>query len=232
MSAVRKTATRPLGLASLMAIVLSTAACSGAAFEECVERPMAPGTARQGFELIDVPTGQVWLTRDWELEEFQSFSLPVSWSLWRKNDPRTGAASRGAFLRSPGCALGEFTYMRAHGREFLHVVNLQNFGEEPDGTDGLIRDVSLNKHHSITYDEGGPIEVLTNPEGERFVLVARTLEDAPEIPTLPDGWTVTRAQLAAPFTFDLDGEVSVLRMDNEDSFQGPVPDDVSIPLIE
>ncbi|MEL6486204.1 MAG: hypothetical protein AAFQ13_03550 [Pseudomonadota bacterium] len=226
MSALRKVLT----LASLAAIAMSTAACSGAQIEQCVDRPLKPSAKRQGFELIDLPSGEVWLTRDWELEDFRSFSLPLSWSLWRKNDPRTGAASGGSFMRSPGCELGEFTYMRAHGREFLHVVNLHNLGERPKGTDGLIRAVALTKHHALRFDEGGPIEVLTNPEGERFALIARTLDDTPDTPTLPDGWTITRARLAAPFSVNLDGEVSVLRMDNEDSFQGPLPAGVAIPL--
>ena len=221
----------PVALVGAFVIALSISACSGGGeVEECVARPLTPSGTRQGFELIDIPSGRVWLTREWEVADFQSFALPLTWSLWRKNDPRTGAASQGKFLRSPGCALGEFTYMRAHGREFLHVVNLENLGKEPEGTDGLILEVSLNKHHTLTFDEGGPIEILTNPAGERFVLIARTLEDVADTPTLPDGWTLTRARLAQDFTVQLDGEVRVLRTDNEDSFQGPLPADVSVPL--
>lgn len=212
-----------LGCASLL-----VAACSGAKVEQCVERLWEPTGGRQGFELIDVVSGEVWLTKDWTLQDFETFDLPISQALWLKNDPRTGAARSGKFLRSPGCELGEFTYMQAHGREFLHVVDLDGMGTELDD-EGLIRAVQLNKHHDLGFTEGAEVEVLTNPSGQRFVLVAKTLLEVEDAPSVPEGWSLESFVLAAPFKVQLDGKVSVLRMDNEDSFQGPLPADAIIP---
>ena len=118
--------------------------------------------------------------------------------------------------------------MSAHGREFVHVVNLENFGEEPDGSDGLINAVTLNKHHSIRFDAGDPIEILSDPTGQRYVLVARTLESAAEEPSLPDGWTLAQRTLSHALDVALDGEVTILRMDTKDSFQGPIAAEVKI----
>ncbi|MEO1489251.1 MAG: hypothetical protein AAFR88_07440, partial [Pseudomonadota bacterium] len=143
---------------ALIALASLTAACSGAEIEQCTARLWTPTAKKQGFELIDLPSGEVWLTRDWDQQTFNAFDLPLSWSLWRKNDPRTGAASSGRFLHSPGCEAGEFTYMKALGREFLHVVDLANMGETPPGTGGLVRMVSLTKHHVIKWDAGAPIQ--------------------------------------------------------------------------
>ncbi|MEO1730089.1 MAG: hypothetical protein AAFR64_05070 [Pseudomonadota bacterium] len=187
-----------------------------------------PTGTRQGFELVDVVSGEVWLTKDWTVQDFEKFDLPISQALWLKNDPRTGAAQSGKFLRSPGCEPGQFTYMQAHGREFLHVVDLDGLPRELDDK-GLIRAVQLNKHHSLNFDEGAQIEVLSDPSGQRFVLIARTLLEVEDDPSLPEGWSLESFVLAAPFKVQLDGKVSVLRMDNEDSFQGPLPADAIFP---
>ena len=212
-----------LGCASLL-----VAACSGPKVEQCTERLWDPTGARQGFELIDLVSGEVWLTKDWTLQEFERFELPISQSLWLKNDPRTGVAQSGKFLKSPGCERGEFTYMQAHGREFLHVVDMDGMATELDD-EGLIMAVQLNKHHSLGFNEGAEVKVLSDPSGQRFILVARTLLDVKDVPSVPEGWSLESFVLAAPFKVQLDGKVSVLRMDNEDSFQGPLPADAIIP---
>ncbi|MEO0419045.1 MAG: hypothetical protein AAF249_09280 [Pseudomonadota bacterium] len=220
--------------ALLAILTVATGSCSDVAIERCVERAMKLGGAKdgakQGFELIDLSSREVWLTRDWDPEEFSNFSLPPDWIMWRKNDPRTSAVDSGSFRHSPDCASGEFTYMTALGREFLHVVNLQNFGEVSAETQGLIRAVTLTKHHETQWEAGTVLRVLTDPDGQRYLLIARTWPVPQQDPTLPDGWTLERITLEAPFTFALDGEVQVLRMDNEDSFQGPLPKDLEIPV--
>lgn len=215
---------------SLLSLALATSACSEVEIEKCVERQWVATKGNRGFELIDLGSRQVWATRDWEVADFEAFNLPLSWSLWRKNDPRTRAATSGRILRSPGCEAGQYTYMKALGREFMHVVNLDNFGEVSDASQGLIRAVQLNKHHELSFEQGGPIQVLTAPDGQRFVLIARTLSPAADTPTVPDGWTLERGTLAEPFRVLLDGPVTVLRTDNEDSFQGPLPEKIAIPL--
>jgi hypothetical protein len=200
------------------------------AVETCVPRdPGLPlrrpteGQRRPGFELIDWLGGDAWLTLDWTVAEFEAVSLGWSRPFWRKNDPRRGTADGGRFLRSPGCAAdGEFTYLNAYGREFVQVVELQEL-PSPGGPAG-IREVRLKKYHVVSFDPGTRVRVLHSPTGERFVLVAETFTRMSE-PTLPDGWTLTEHTPASPAVVVLVGEVRVLRLDNEDSFQGPLSDD-------
>ena len=214
---------------TLVCVSLLTAACgSSAEIDQCVERAWKPGVGTQGFELVNVASGEVWLTREWSVEEFEKFELPFSQFLWVKNDPRVGAAQSGKFLRSPGCEPDEFTYMEAHGRKFLHVVDLIDLGDDLD-EEGLVRAIQLNKHHSVVYDEGKAVEILTDPSGQRFILVAKTLLEVADDPTVPEGWTLESFVLTEPFNVELDGKVTILRLDNEDSFQGPLPADMIIP---
>ncbi|MEL6238925.1 MAG: hypothetical protein AAFQ90_10075 [Pseudomonadota bacterium] len=219
MSFSSKRPNRSLTCAIVTVFALTCAACSKIEVETCAARPMQPGKTNQGFELIDLGKGQVWATKDWDTEAFNAFTLPLDWSMWRKNDPRTRASTQGQFLRSPGCEPGGFTYMTAFGREFLHVVDLKTYGETLEGTQDLIRSVSLTKHHEVIWEAGAPIQVLTDPEGLPHFLVARTTPIPADGPTVPEGWRLKTGVLAEPFTLSLDGAVTVLRMDNEDAFQ-------------
>ena len=112
------------------------------------------------------------------------------------------------------------------------MVDLDNFGEAPDGTEGLINAVSLTKHHKVSWEAGAPFQTLTSPDGLRYVLIARAVPVPLIDPTLPPGWALSKATLADPFSVSLDGQVTVLRMDNEDSFQGPLDADLVIPVVE
>ncbi|MEL6347740.1 MAG: hypothetical protein AAFV53_31835 [Myxococcota bacterium] len=176
---------------------------------------------RAGYELINVSGGGVWLTRDWSLEAYADFSLPFSWLGWRKNDPRRGVTDGGRLLRSPGCEPGQYSYMRAFDREFVQVVQLQPLKRRA----GLVHEVQLEKYHQVEYAANQSVKVLSRPDGNRYILVAETVERSGE-PTLPDGWTITEHVLDSDLQVDLFGEVTVIRLDNEDSFQGPLPDSV------
>ena len=180
--------------------------------------------SRAGFEILNPVLGGVWLTREWTVEAFEAFSFPWTWPLWLKNDPRRGVADGGRFLRSPGCAEeGEFTYMRAFGREFVKVVDLQSMPASLE--DGRVRRVELEKHHVLTYAQGSTVRTLQSPEQERFVLVAETFARTGP-PIVPTGWTLNEHTLQQPVEVALTEQVSVLRLSNEDSFQGPIPSDV------
>ena len=221
---------RQLGLLALVSCAAGCgllAAWEPAQIEACVERaPGLPsqralsGAVRAGFEIVDPLGGGVWLTRDWTVDAYEDFTFPWSWLHWQKNDPRRGVADAGRFLRSPGCpADGQFTYMTAFGREFVQVVDLRAMPTRLEG--GRIRRIELEKHHVLSYAASSTVRVLASPEGERFILVAETFERTQE-PSVPQGWTLDAFELRQPVEVDLTGDVSVLRMTNEDSFQGPL----------
>jgi hypothetical protein len=190
--------------------------------EICVpERPMARGEVRAGYELVDVGRHEVWATRDFTEEEFRSLSLPLLWPLWFKNGPRIPDADHSRFLRSPGCPPGAFTYLRAFGKRFVKVVDLHRLRTEPEGSKN-VRRVELEKHHVLTYEAGRAVHILQDAAGERFIRVSRAYPQTETPPTLPERWTVASRVLSEELRVELTGLVTVLRLDNEDSYQGPI----------
>ena len=193
--------------------------------ESCVSRKPDFSGGEAGYELIDLLNKEVWLTPDFTAEEYAAFSPPFSWF---KNDPRAMMGDQqGEFLRSPGCAEpGQYTYLRAFDKEFLNVVKLVSMDQPADGQ-GLIRRTELEKYHLLTYAAGSTVYILRNPTGEQFIGVSRSVERSSDTFTLPDGWTLTSHALSEDLPVELSGTVSVLRTDNEDSFQGPLPEGIS-----
>ena len=197
--------------------------CSRIDRETCV--PTAPDFEGDGpgYELIDIVRREVWATRDWLPEDFAAISLPFR---WQKNDPRIPVHDGGRFLRSPGCAEdGLFSYMDAFGRHFLQVVKLNSVGRAVDDR-GLIRRTELEKYHVLHFAAGSTVSILRSPTGEEFIGVSRSLERRVVAPSLPDGWTLSERLLPAAVEYSLVGDVSVLRLENEDSYQGPLPEDI------
>lgn len=172
-----------------------------------------------GYELIDILRRDVWATRDWSPSEFSEFSPPT---LWGKNDPRLALHDGGRFLRSPACAEdGQFSYLYAFDRRFLHVVELKAFPRSAD-IKGHITKVELEKNHVLRFAAGSKMNVLTSPTGHRYVGVSRSLERSASSPTLSSGWTLTEKLLLNDVEIELTGVITVLRLDNQDSYQGPV----------
>ena len=204
-------------------LTIALTGCNGHADREnCVERDPTLERRDAGYELIDLRGRRVWLTTEWTPDEYANFSLPFSRVFWRKNDPRIGLPDQSRFLRSPGCdSDGQFTYMHAFDREFLQVVRLGKIHRPRDGY-GLIRRIELKKHHVLTFTAGRTVSILENPAGEQFILVSRSLDRLTDTPTLPDDWTLEERSLTENLQVDLVGNVSVLRLDNEDSYQGPL----------
>ncbi|MEL6445558.1 MAG: hypothetical protein AAFQ86_15125, partial [Bacteroidota bacterium] len=197
--------------------------------EHCAADAPVLGEEGSGYEVLNLAGRDVWATRDWTPEAFEAFSFPATWLLWRKNDPRVGLADRAEFLQSPGCERGTYSHMAAFDRRFVQVVELIDL-REPADDDGLVRRVSLEKYHVLHFDAGRTVRVLASPTGERFIEVSWTLLRKAYTPTLPTGWTLTSHRLSEPLRIELLGRVSALRMDNQDSFQGPLTGAVPLGL--
>jgi hypothetical protein len=212
--------------AAILIMATIPAGCAPVGEEElCVSRsPVLEGDGAF-YELIDLLNLKVWGTPDFTPQEYAAFAPPF---LWQKNDPRTMMGDHtGEFLRSPGCAEpGQYTYLWAFDKEFLNVVRLISMGQPADG-EGLIQRTELEKYHLLTYSAGSTVHILENPTGERFIGVSRSADRSSDTFTLPDGWALTSHVLSAELEVNLSGIVSVLRTDNEDSFQGPLPGGIS-----
>jgi hypothetical protein len=195
--------------------------CEDVKREVCV--PLAPDFegSGPGYELIDIVRHEVWATRDWLPKEFAEFSPSLR---WQKNDPRIPLHDGGRFLRSPGCVKdGQYSYMRAFDRRFLKVVEL-NAMPRPVDNRGLIRKTELEKYHMLYFAAGSTVSMLQSPTGQRFIGVSKSLDRSLVTPSIPDSWTLTEELLSEGLEVNLVGKVSVLRLENEDSYQGPMAD--------
>lgn len=192
-------------------------------FAETGPGPAGPGRAGPGYELISLVRGEAWATRDWTPEDYAAFSPPLSWSFWFKNDPRLGLADQARFTRSPGCdEEGRFSYMTAFGRTFVLAARpraLTLGGDER----GLITGVEVEKHHVLRFAAGRTLEVLENPEGRRFIAVSAPLRRATPAPELPAGWSLAARVATEDLEVALSGAVTVIRLANGVSYQGPLP---------
>jgi hypothetical protein len=193
--------------------------------EDCVSRKPSLEGIGAFYELIDLKNKEVWGTPDFSAEEYNGFSAPF---LWQKNEPRVSMSevSKSGFLRSPGCpAAGQYTYMQAFDRDFLNVVWLISLNQPLDN-DGLIRATELEKYHLLVFPPGATVYILESPDLERFIGVSRSTDRTTDSFTLPDGWNLTEHVLSQELQVELSGTVNVLRTDNEDSFQGPLPENL------
>lgn len=191
----------------------------------CRPNPPSFKDGEAGYEIINLIGREVWGTGNWTPESFAEFSLPLFWVFWQKNDPRIPSADDGRFLKSPGCAEGQYSYMRAFDREFLQVVRLISVNNRLDDK-GLIRKTELEKYHILHYSAGRTVSILLSPGGEQFIGVSRSLDRSSDLPTLPEGWILKDHHLIADMQVDLLGTVSVLRLDNKDSYQGPLSENI------
>ncbi|MEO1270729.1 MAG: hypothetical protein AAFX99_21805, partial [Myxococcota bacterium] len=162
-----------------------------------------------------------WLGRDLTQDEFNAIDLPEGWI---KNQPREGEPDESAFARSPDAAAeGEFTDAEHFGHSWRHNATVIE-ANTPLDDDGLLRLNRIAKFHEIRFNAGRTLFVLVSPEGELFVRISRDANRTRETPTLPSGWQIVEHTIDEELVFDLPNPTMNIRGDNEDSFQGPVPE--------
>jgi hypothetical protein len=187
----------------------------------------APGTSIAqepvGHELIDATAGFpliVWGTTELTIEEYDALELEPG---WLRNQPREGVGQTGQFLRSPGRAAdGDFTFQDMFGVSWLHQASIVSVDGALD-PGGLLLASTVEKHHELVWPAGNNITVLTSPEDVHYILVSRDAQRTSDTPTLPVGWTLEVELLGADLPIQLPLHTTVIRSDNQDSFQGPVP---------
>lgn len=80
----------------------------------------------------------------------------------------------------------------------------------------------MSKSHEISFDPGRTLSLLVSPEGDVYVLVSRDAGRTSDHPTVPAGWKIIDHVVPDGYTTRLADETLVIRMDNEDSYQGAV----------
>ena len=181
------------------------------------------GVERVGFEILQVVSQDeviVWINdAAMTIEEFEAIDLD---SGWLKNQPREGEPDGASFAMSPDATEeGDFTVAEHYGHPWLHNATVVAINQPVD-EGGLLTANLVAKHHTVTWNAGRTLYVLTAPDGEHFVRVSRDAGRTSDDPTLPSDWTLSEVVTAAELTFALPNPTTNLRCDNEDSFQGPV----------
>jgi pimeloyl-ACP methyl ester carboxylesterase len=180
----------------------------------------AQGEERVGYELLEIQddgTIWAWIAYDMTQEEFDALELP---SGWLKNQPREGVPDSAQFYGSPA-ADGVLVEEEHFGFEWFHSATITNLRVDLDNT-GLLNATTVEKDHEIGFDPGSTLSLLVAPNGDSYVMVSRDAGRSTDDPTVPEGWAIVELVVSDGFTARLDGETTVIRMDNEDSYQGPV----------
>ena len=179
---------------------------------------------RVGFEILEIQSPnsiRVWINTDMTQQEFDEIQLPQGWF---KNQPREGEPDASQFYRSPGAAEeGEFVVEEHFGHIWTHNATVIQ-SNIPIDDQGLLTGSIINKYHEVTFNAGGTITVLFSCEGDPYVRISRDVNRVSDEPSIPDLWILVEYTTLEQLVFQLPEETLVIRADNEDSFQGPVPE--------
>ena len=182
-----------------------------------------PNAGHELLEPGDSSSFVVWLTLSLTTEEFDAIDSPPGWV---RNQPRESVGQGGRFFRSPdGQFDGDFSVQQMFGTVWLHAATVVSIDGPLDG-EGLLQATTVHKYHEPAYYAGRSVTILTSPESERYILVSRDAQRTSDEPTIPTGWTLEVIPLYTDVSFLLPEFTTVIRTDNEDSFQGPVPTDI------
>jgi len=179
-------------------------------------------TKRIGYEILQIKFPNeiiAWASKDVTREQFDAIKLPLGWF---KNQPREVEMDGARFLNSPGLEEGSFSRAEHFGHEWLHVATVKMAGRKRLDSKGLLVGSAVVKDHIAKFDEGRTLKLLISPSGEVFPRITRDANRTREKPTLPEKWRLIEHTLDRPMEFKLTGETTVIRADNQDSFQGPV----------
>ena len=92
-------------------------------------------------------------------------------------------------------------------------------GTYPTGSDDP---ADWNAADLITYYAGSTVPVLISPDGEIYPLVSRDAQRTTDESPIPTGWTVVEHTFTEDYTTRLPNPTLNIRVENQDSYQGPV----------
>jgi hypothetical protein len=182
---------------------------------------------RVGFEIIEIqsPTSiRAWISPQITFEEFEALEVPAGWI---KNQPREsvecGAAS-GRFLKSPDSMMdGDILQQEFFGFNWFHAATITQTNIPLDD-EGLLTGTTVRKFHELTYSAGSCLVLLVSPDGEVYFRVGRDANRVSDEPTIPNLWRLEEYIAPQELVIELFEENLVIRTDNQDSFQGPLPE--------
>lgn len=179
---------------------------------------------RVGYEIMQIlSTNEIiaWGNFNMTQCEFDALDLPFGWF---KNQPRESMPDSAMFLSSPTSTVaGELVTSELFGHTWTHLTTITQANIALD-EQGLLTGSTVVKEHQLTFNAGSMLWVLFSPEGDAYVLVTRDAQHTSDTPTIPTNWDLVEYTTPDELVFTLPSETLVIRADNEDSFQGPVPE--------
>lgn len=176
-----------------------------------------------GFEILQIASLKeiiVWVNTDMSEQEFKALDLPLGWF---KNQPREVDPDSGRFLRSPKAAVdGPLVEQKHFGHSWRQNAVVVEVGIKLD-RQRLLTASRVAKHHEVTYQAGRKVCLLISPDDDYYIRVSRDVDRVSDTPTLPATWRMIEIPLEKDLTFQLPNPTLVIRGDNQDSFQGPIP---------
>lgn len=186
-----------------------------------------PEQERLGFEILEIqsPTSiRAWISPQITLEEFEALELPTGWF---KNQPREGGddvtrPESARFIKSPdSLADGDILIEEFYGFEWFHAATVIETRLTLD-EEGLLRGSTVRKFHELIYGPGSDLVLLISPEGLIYYRIGRDATRVSDQPSIPNLWRLVEYTTTERLVIELFDETTVIRTDNEDSFQGPI----------
>lgn len=176
-----------------------------------------------GFEIHQIVSPNeivTWANGEMTQAEFDAIELPVGWF---KNQPREVEPDGGEFARSPGAtADGELVFEEHFGHLWMHVATITQVNLPLD-EEGLLTGAYVSKHHQVSFDAGSTLSMIISPESDHYVRISRDAGRTNNTPTIPSSWQHVEYTIDEDLVIQLPDPTVVIRADNEDSFQGPIP---------
>ena len=166
-------------------------------------------------EIIDLATREVWqdwnpTPRDWwDALELEAPLVKAGYGC--------GNMDRMWFRRSPDAdADGPVREREIAGRRFFYCARAPK-----DIGQGNPRRMLVDKHHTLLYEAGREVRILTTAGGKDYVLVVEGIPGAPT-PVLPDGWRVRDVRIGKDWIVELPAPTETYWFEGMVSYQGPI----------
>lgn len=208
-----------------MAVFALMAGCS----DSIDSQPPQEEEPRVGFEILEIqsPTSiRAWISPDITIDEFEALEVPPGWF---KNQPRESAecgADDIRFLKSPDSTVdGDILKQGFFGFNWFHAATVTQTNTPLDYNDeGLLKGSTVRKFHELTYNAGSCLVLLVSPDGDVYFRIGRDANRVSDEPSIPNLWRLEEYTTPEKLVIELFEENLVIRTDNKDSFQGPVPE--------
>jgi hypothetical protein len=180
-----------------------------------------------GFEIVEIQSPnsiRAWVSPELTPEEFEALEVPAGWI---KNQPRESfecGADAIRFLKSPDSTEdGDILQQEFFGFNWFHAATIIEMNVPLDD-EGLLLRTTVRKFHELTYNAGSCLVLLVSPDEDVYFRIGRDANRVSDEPTLPNLWRLEEYITPEKLVIELFEENLVIRTDNKDSFQGPLPE--------